>query len=236
VPGAANPQALNRYTYVFNNPLKYTDPSGHDPRDDTGNNMNDDCNYAGWCQPWTNSGGRFDPISYIRDEMVRNPSVGIARLIEMANFLGYAEPSQKILAMILWFAMVRPNGEWDHKPKIQSLVSNGLYADDIGAIWLQVGNEAFEYRFDVFSNIHFGYVGMAIGFSAAELLEGAGEAQYLSDLVKNLNKFPSISHFGDPSLSLVFPYDHGQGGLGTSLRHWDEVSDQAAIKVGNQWC
>ncbi|MBU1747801.1 MAG: discoidin domain-containing protein, partial [Chloroflexi bacterium] len=29
VPGAGNPQALNRYSYVFNNPLKYTDPTGH---------------------------------------------------------------------------------------------------------------------------------------------------------------------------------------------------------------
>jgi len=29
VPGAGNPQALNRYSYVLNNPLRYTDPSGH---------------------------------------------------------------------------------------------------------------------------------------------------------------------------------------------------------------
>jgi len=29
VPGAMNPQALNRYSYVLNNPLKYTDPTGH---------------------------------------------------------------------------------------------------------------------------------------------------------------------------------------------------------------
>jgi RHS repeat-associated protein len=29
VPGAGKPQALNRYSYVFNNPLKYVDPSGH---------------------------------------------------------------------------------------------------------------------------------------------------------------------------------------------------------------
>src|SRR5439155_7189317 len=31
VPGAGNPQALNRYAYSYNNPLKYTDPSGHCP-------------------------------------------------------------------------------------------------------------------------------------------------------------------------------------------------------------
>ena len=27
--GPANPQHLNRYTYVLNNPMKYTDPTGH---------------------------------------------------------------------------------------------------------------------------------------------------------------------------------------------------------------
>jgi RHS repeat-associated protein len=29
VPGPSNPQALNRYSYVLNDPIKYTDPSGH---------------------------------------------------------------------------------------------------------------------------------------------------------------------------------------------------------------
>jgi hypothetical protein len=29
VPGAGNPQALNRYAYTLGNPLRYTDPSGH---------------------------------------------------------------------------------------------------------------------------------------------------------------------------------------------------------------
>jgi hypothetical protein len=38
VPGAGKPQALNRYSYVFNNPLKYVDPSGHDPLDDVWEN------------------------------------------------------------------------------------------------------------------------------------------------------------------------------------------------------
>lgn len=29
VPGYANPQSLNRFSYVINNPLRYTDPTGH---------------------------------------------------------------------------------------------------------------------------------------------------------------------------------------------------------------
>jgi len=31
VPGSNNPQAFNRYSYVFNNPVRYTDPTGHCP-------------------------------------------------------------------------------------------------------------------------------------------------------------------------------------------------------------
>jgi RHS repeat-associated protein len=31
VPQASNPQALNRYSYAYNSPLNYIDPSGHDP-------------------------------------------------------------------------------------------------------------------------------------------------------------------------------------------------------------
>src|SRR6266542_4465472 len=29
VPGYANPQNLNRFSYTLNNPVRYTDPSGH---------------------------------------------------------------------------------------------------------------------------------------------------------------------------------------------------------------
>jgi RHS repeat-associated protein/uncharacterized repeat protein (TIGR01451 family) len=40
VPDPANPQAWNRYAYSFNNPLRYTDPSGHKPIIDNDENGN----------------------------------------------------------------------------------------------------------------------------------------------------------------------------------------------------
>jgi RHS repeat-associated protein len=34
VPSSNNPQSLNRYSYVYNSPLNFTDPSGHCPKND----------------------------------------------------------------------------------------------------------------------------------------------------------------------------------------------------------
>jgi len=39
VQSPANPQTLNRYSYVMNNPLKYIDPSGHDENEDNLNTL-----------------------------------------------------------------------------------------------------------------------------------------------------------------------------------------------------
>lgn len=33
VPSAGNPQTLNRYSYAYNNPLRYSDPTGHEGPD-----------------------------------------------------------------------------------------------------------------------------------------------------------------------------------------------------------
>ncbi len=37
IPDPINPQAFNRYSYCINNPLKYIDPTGHQPDNDNGN-------------------------------------------------------------------------------------------------------------------------------------------------------------------------------------------------------
>jgi RHS repeat-associated protein len=59
VPASQGPQGLNRYSYVYNSPLNFTDPSGHDPKNDYGESMNDDCDYAGIGCPDSNSIGQI---------------------------------------------------------------------------------------------------------------------------------------------------------------------------------
>jgi RHS repeat-associated protein len=47
VPGYANPQSWNRFSYVTNNPLRYTDPTGH--RRDEGQGSKRGCSDKGYC-------------------------------------------------------------------------------------------------------------------------------------------------------------------------------------------
>ena len=52
IPDPSAPQAFNRYAYTLNNPLRYTDPSGHrwvDPPDDTDNSNNSGGHHHGGC-------------------------------------------------------------------------------------------------------------------------------------------------------------------------------------------
>ncbi len=48
VPGSTNPQNLNRYGYVLNNPLRYIDPAGHRPVEEQGGTHG--CSNPKYCQ------------------------------------------------------------------------------------------------------------------------------------------------------------------------------------------
>jgi RHS repeat-associated protein len=62
-----NPQLLNRYAYVLNNPVRYTDPTGHAEQDlGGGNTLGTPCHTVGDCtyriDPPTREGGGFHVI------------------------------------------------------------------------------------------------------------------------------------------------------------------------------
>lgn len=122
--------------------------------------------------------------------------------------IALAKKMNKIDAIVKWATKVAQNSDWDHKPYIRKTfhpaVPNGEQA------WHSYEN--YLYYYDIWSNIHYGYVGVACGFSESELLDGAGLEQIGSDIVRW--KWPSGS-------------ENIEG-----LRAFDDPSDRKSISIG----
>ncbi|MCB2263723.1 MAG: polymorphic toxin type 44 domain-containing protein [Candidatus Thiosymbion ectosymbiont of Robbea hypermnestra] len=110
-------------------------------------------------------------------------------------------------ALLLWTWKVRTGGDWDHKPQIATRFHP---CDPKEQQWHLHGDTLYYY--DIWSNLHYGYVGMAAGFSESALLDGAGLEQIGSDLLRG--KLPKRSE--------------GIAGM----RAWDDPKDRFAIKLG----
>jgi len=76
------------------------------------------------------------------------------------------EISNQVAALMMWGMKVRQNGDWDHKPKLHRFVSATTKK------WSWHAYNVTIYYYDIWSNIHYGYVGVAAGFSEDVLLDG----------------------------------------------------------------
>lgn len=76
-------------------------------------------------------------------------------------------------ALIEWGLKVRPGGDWDHKPKLDQMLGLGKDKDYYFPIR---GDNQHEVFYDIWSNIHYGYVGAAAGLDGKTLQDGASVA------------------------------------------------------------
>ncbi|WP_322095524.1 polymorphic toxin type 44 domain-containing protein [Paraburkholderia bannensis] len=129
------------------------------------------------------------------------------------DFYG-AAAGHKAAAYEMWAERVAPNRPWDHKPILRhKLEASGKF--NVG--WQKYGQN--DYFYDIWSNIHYGYVGIAIGFSASELIGGAGLAQALSDSIND------VRHARWPTMQ-----NHPQNGSWPSSA--DDIPDHISIQLG----
>lgn len=171
-------------------------------------------------------------IDYIRGEMETNAkSADVKRMRELNDFSAteciekwqkqgllariigpgpeqctQQEISTKLAALSLWAGKVRTGGPWDHKPHIRkNFTRKGMSTQ----VYHQL--DKWGYFYDIWSNIHYGYVGAAAGFSKSVLLEGAGLEQIGTDI-----------------LSGRIPSRKGSSGL----RSFDDPSDRNSVELG----
>lgn len=113
----------------------------------------------------------------------------------------------KSMALILWAEKVRVEGDWDHKPIIANRFTYRVQSHQTQERHI-LGD--YTYYYDIWSNIHFGYVGMAAGFTESELLDGAGAEQFVATLFKG-----SLPQKTSPG-----------------MRGWDDGPDRDSVRIG----
>lgn len=119
----------------------------------------------------------------------------------------------RLKAYSKWKGLVAARRIWDHKKDIPS--------KQRGEMWSCDKEKHFLFHFDIWSNIHYGFIGKLIGFSEWELTSGAGVAQ-LKDNQKSFETWTTQyfqnrgREFGDADFVAAF----------------DDAIDNEAIKIG----
>ena len=139
---------------------------------------------------------RFDKtLQFIYQEMINNSRGHSADI--MRDMLSAGNPCEDYFppvslpglvggywgAYVLFMYKVMPDHEWDHKWQLRTLVDlrRGNWADEYYPVR---GDDNYEYFYDIWSNIHYGYVGSSIGFDRTTLQYFANIAGYVPPKIK----------------------------------------------------
>ncbi len=112
-------------------------------------------------------------------------------------------------AMGLWTERVGQGRKWDHKVELAKKYD--------GVVYHKQGD--YDYFYDIWSNIHYGYVGRAGGLSESALSDGAGLEQIASESVRK------IFDWGKRQ------WPHAAEGV-DGLRAYDDDQDRISISIG----
>jgi hypothetical protein len=170
--------------------------------------------------------GSFDlSVSYITDEMLRNSTGDTAVRIrlwlmddqvgcmfgwptcQLTHLLDDLGPGSNSLrddaALAVWTMKVRSGGDWDHKGPLQR-----IFGHEGENFYMRVPDTEKSISFDLWSNIHYGYVGTEVGFSADTLQVGAN----LGNTIPPLRALAGTNdRFDQVAIQIGIDLRHGYG-------------------------
>ncbi|HZE41326.1 MAG TPA: polymorphic toxin type 44 domain-containing protein [Stackebrandtia sp.] len=105
-------------------------------------------------------------LKYITDEMNTNGGSWTTKGLWLGNHS--LSLGGKAGAYAEFYRLVKTNGPWDHKPKIRERF--GMNVKDPTTLYSYDPKMGKYLRYDIWSNIHYGFVGKKAGFTEIELM------------------------------------------------------------------
>ncbi|GGE21518.1 hypothetical protein GCM10011571_24490 [Marinithermofilum abyssi] len=140
-------------------------------------------------------------IDFIHKEIIKN--LDSKELKEIKNDWNCCWGLKKPKALYKFYQVVKANGPWDHKPQLQKLMNLRKIDDFYYPI---KGDNQHEYFYDLYSNIHYAYIGRAAGLPESLLtrasnvhLPGVGRTDPGDNISLDIGYELYDKHKGDPS-------------------------------------
>ncbi|WP_446028480.1 polymorphic toxin type 44 domain-containing protein [Lelliottia amnigena] len=181
--------------------------------------------------------------NYIDDETI-NKTLNEWNKLPFYAKLGPRPQPHMAEAIIVWYQTVKTGSVWDHKPKIRDKFGSVAVARPLPPPSRTPSKsyyhkyKQYDYFYDVWSNIHYGYVGLSVGFSEELLLSGSTWEQNMTPGAVGDDTLDDIT-----SMKIGFSLYHRFGRMADALTAQDildalDNTSQTSMPVSKQkhWC
>jgi hypothetical protein len=146
--------------------------------------------------------------AWLEETQRQNTAIQLLRHATQPNFY-QQKAALRAAAYAIWTEQVAQGAPWDHKPIIAQRFPTRGHSTRFHHKYRE-----HEYYYDIWSNIHYGYVGVFCQFSESTLLDGAGLEQIGTDILR------------------IQPPTNRSEANGSGLRRFDDTTDNLSIRLG----